>query len=146
MKVPSRLYKYRAFSDLSLASLVEDQLYFADPSSFNDPLDTKPSLKVDLPNPQLEDMLVRLIEQRLSAELESAAKTIRYKGPKTQSHIVRQSHKQAQRSLDDIRYHAGNPDIEAEDPLAFLLGHEIESELLRRYDAGIFSLASSTTT
>lgn len=142
MKIPRRLYKYRAFSDLSLSSLVEDKLFFADPNSFNDPLDTKPNLKVDVPDVQLEDILTRLIEHLVSRELGAAAKTIRYKGPKTQDHIVRQSQKQAQRSLEDIRYHAGNPDLEVYEPLALLLGHAIESELLRRYDGGIFSLAS----
>lgn len=142
MKIPNRLYKYRAFSDLSLSSLVEDKLFFADPSSFNDPLDTKPNLKVDLPDFQLEDILTRLIEQRVSGELEAAAKTVSYKGPKTQDHIVRQSQKQGQRSLEDIRYHAGNPDLEVDKPLSFLLGHAIENELLRRYDGGIFSLAT----
>lgn len=142
MKTPKRVYKYRAFSDRSLSNLVEDQLYFADPSTFNDPLDTKPNLKADLPTGQLETMLTRLIEQRVAGELDAAAKTIRYKGPKTRDHIVRQSQKQAQRSLEDIRYHAGNPDLEVDEPLSFLLGQAIQSELLRRYDSGIVSLAT----
>ena len=37
---PNRVYKYRAFSHHTLDMLVEDRLYFADPSTFNDPLDT----------------------------------------------------------------------------------------------------------
>lgn len=40
--VPTRVYKYRAFGDLALQTLVQDILYFADPSTFNDPLDAKP--------------------------------------------------------------------------------------------------------
>ena len=130
MKIPKRLYKYRAFSDRSLSNLIEDQLYFADPSTFNDPLDTKPNLKIDIPDGQLESMLTKLIEQRVSGELEAAAKTIRYKGPKTRDHIVRQSQIRAQRSLEDIRYHVGNPDLETDEPLSFLLGQAMQSELL----------------
>ena len=57
MKTPRRLYKYRAFSDRTLSSLVEDQLFFADPSTFNDPLDTKPGVEIDLAEDQLETML-----------------------------------------------------------------------------------------
>ncbi|WP_374344405.1 hypothetical protein [Phenylobacterium sp.] len=34
---PKRVYKYRAFSHHSLDMLVEDRLYFADPSTFRPP-------------------------------------------------------------------------------------------------------------
>lgn len=44
-KTPNRLYKYRSFSNLTLEMLFADTLYFADPSSFNDPLDTQPALE-----------------------------------------------------------------------------------------------------
>ncbi|MGD9884141.1 MAG: hypothetical protein AB7U95_28940 [Reyranella sp.] len=53
-KRPRRLYKYRAFSNLMLEMLVEDRLFFADPSTFNDPLDSRPSLDTDLAAPELE--------------------------------------------------------------------------------------------
>jgi hypothetical protein len=42
-KLPKRLYNYRAFSNLTRDMLVADNLFFADPSTFNDPLDTNPS-------------------------------------------------------------------------------------------------------
>jgi hypothetical protein len=48
---PKRVYKYRAFSELLAEALVLDQLFFADPSSFNDPLDARPTLEADLPVP-----------------------------------------------------------------------------------------------
>jgi len=35
----SRLYKYRAFSDQNLEMLVNHQVFFAAPSTFNDPFD-----------------------------------------------------------------------------------------------------------
>lgn len=138
-KPPERVYKYRAFSHLSLEMLVEDRLYFADPSTFNDPLDTKPRLDPDIDAPALERILEQLFVQRVEAELKAAANTIRYKGPKTIDHIARQSQSAFKRRLDDLRYHATNPDIEHEDPLRLLLGHEVESELLRRYEKGIVS-------
>ena len=34
---PSRLYKYREFDTRTLEMLVSDQIYFANPSMFNDP-------------------------------------------------------------------------------------------------------------
>ncbi|UAJ08877.1 hypothetical protein [Polymorphobacter megasporae] len=51
------VYKYRAFSHHSLDMLVEDRLYFADPSTFNDALDTKPRLDPDIDNQALERVL-----------------------------------------------------------------------------------------
>lgn len=141
MKPPNRLYKYRAFSGRSLANLVEDQIYFADPSTFNDPLDTKPTLETDLESDELELMLSQLVEQRVNGEMMSAAKTIKYRGPKTLNHIASHSRKRAQQLISDVRYNATNPEYEFEDPLQFLLGKSIEQELLRRYDRGIVSLA-----
>jgi hypothetical protein len=138
---PKRLYKYRGFSAQTLAMIVEDTIFFADPTTFNDPLDTKPTLDTNIPSAALEGILAQLIEERTSAELSAAAKTIRYRGPKTLEHIVRQSRKAAERTLADITYNATDPDYEVEDPKQFLLGHYIQEELLRRYDRGVFSLA-----
>lgn len=135
-----RVYKYRAFSHHTLDMLVEDRLYFADPSTFNDPLDTKPRLDPDIDNPALERVLELLVVQRVEAELKAAAKTIRYKGPKTLEHIARQSQSAFKRRLEDLRYHATNPEITAADPLQLLLAAEVEAELLRRYDKGIVAL------
>jgi hypothetical protein len=36
--IPRRLYKYRAFSSPTLNLLVSNHVYYADPSTFNDPL------------------------------------------------------------------------------------------------------------
>jgi hypothetical protein len=140
-KRPRRLYKYRGFNNLTLTMLVEDFVYFADPTTFNDPLDTKPTLHTDLDSDALEGILSRLIEQRTTAEMSAAAKTIRYSGPKTFDHIARQSRKKAEQLLADIRYNATNPDYEIDDPAQFLLGQYVQEELLRRYDKGVFSLA-----
>ncbi len=56
-KTPKRLYKYRDFSHRTLAMVISDNVYYADPSTFNDPLDTRPSLKTDLDVAELEDIL-----------------------------------------------------------------------------------------
>jgi hypothetical protein len=141
VKQPRRLYKYRSFSNLTLTMLVEDVVYFADPTTFNDPLDTKPTLNTDLDSDALEGILSQLIEQRTTADMSAAAKTIRYRGPKTIDHIARQSRKKAEQLLADIRYNATNPDYVIEDPAQFLLGQYVQEELLRRYDKGVFSLA-----
>jgi hypothetical protein len=82
-----------------------------------------------------------MIELRTHAEMSAAAKTIRYRGPKTLDHIARQSRKAAERLLAEIRYNATDPLYEMEDPEQFLLGQYVLEELLRRYGKGVFSLA-----
>lgn len=122
-------------------ALVDDQLFFADPSNFNDPLDSKPTLSTDLDGDALADILTRLVEQRVSAEMSAAAKTIKYHGPKTLNHIALHSRRRAEQMIAEVRYAATNPDYEVDDPARFLFGQYIEDELLRRYDKGIVSLA-----
>ena len=138
---PDLIYKYRAFSNLSMAMLVEDTLFFADPSTFNDPLDTKPRLKADLATPALEAVLEKLMVTRLEAELSAAAKIIQYRGPKTLEHIARRSQSTFANRLADIRYNATDPDNAFEDPLGYSLERHIETEVLRRYEKGIVAFA-----
>lgn len=142
---PRLLYKYRAFSPRLLDMLVADELYYSDPGDFNDPLDCRPSLDANLPNDQLEGILSRLREQRALAEMQAAAKSLKYRGPKTIEHIARHSHKEAARLLEDIRYHATDPSYEVDDPLQWILRGYLETELLRRYDRGIVSFGARAT-
>ena len=75
--------------------IIADNLYYADPSTFNDPLDSRPSLNADLAAVELERALRQLVEQRVAAEMRAAASTIKYNGPKTLDHICRHSRLQA---------------------------------------------------
>jgi len=140
-RIPKRLFKYRAFNDLTLDMIIADNLYYADPRTFNDPLDTRPSLNNDLPAAELERALRQLVEQRVAAEMRAAAKTIKYNGPKTLDHIGRLSRLQADQVIAEISYNATDPDYEMADPQQFLLGHYVEKELLQQYEKGIVSLA-----
>jgi hypothetical protein len=111
-----KLYKYRAFSNLSLDTLIDDRIFFADPpSTFNDPLDTRPSLETDIDADALEAILVQLVEQRVASEMEAAARTIRYKGPKTISHITASSKRRATEKAAEVRYLATDPEYDVEE-------------------------------
>jgi hypothetical protein len=139
--IPDRLYKYRSFSNLTLDALITDKLFFADPNFFNDPLDTKPVLKTDLDASALAEILRRLMEERIRAEMTAAADTIKSRGPKTLSHIEDVSRRSADHIVAEVRYNATDPGYEIEDPERFLFGRYVEDELLRRYNKGIVSLA-----
>lgn len=139
--IPKRLFKYRAFTNLTLDMIIADTLYYADPNTFNDPLDTRPTLNTDIPAGDLERALRKLIEQRVTAEMKAAARTIKYKGPKTLNHIGRLSRLQADQVIAEISYNTTDPSYEVDDPHQFLLGHYLEKEMLLQYEKGIVSLA-----
>lgn len=141
---PRRLYKYREFSTRTLDGLVSDKIWFASPSTFNDPLDTRPSLDVDVTLEKLERALSLLIAARTEAMMKAGAKAARFRGPKTDAHIQKHSLLEAERVLKEIRYLATNPDYaewEHPGPQIAMLSQYIENELLSQYDKGVFSLS-----
>jgi len=121
--------------------IVSDELYFADPSTFNDPLDSKPCLEVNVNEMELRGLLNTLVQQRVLAEMSSAANSLNYRGPKTKQHIERYSQKAGHGAVDNVLCLAGGLIDEHENVSEILLAVEIERELLQRYEAGIFSLA-----
>ena len=145
-KIPKRLYKYRDLSSRTLDMVVEDNVYYAAASTFNDPLDTRPTLKIDLDEAELEKILTTFVERRIKAEMDAAAKIMKASGSGTIDHIVRHSRWQANQVISSIKfeYMAAEPD-HGPDSLRSLLGHEIEKELLLQYDKGIVSLAEQAT-
>jgi hypothetical protein len=141
---PARLYKYREFNTRTLDGLVSDEIWLASPSLFNDPLDTRPSLEVDVNLERLEQALSLLIVARTTAKMQIGAKAARFRGSKTDTHIERHSLLEAERVLEEIRYVATHPDYEdweAPGPQISILSQYVEAELLSQYDKGIFSLS-----
>ena len=143
--LPKRLYKYRALTNRTLDMIVSDEVYFADPKSFNDPLDSRPSLEVNVDSNKLEAVFRWLVERRINAEKTAAAKSIRFKGPRTMDQIERLSRRHADRVLKEIEYDASHPEYGGEKHKRFRLKHSIEEELLCQYDTGIMSLAERST-
>lgn len=143
-KRPARLYKYRAVTTLTIESVVDDKIFFADPRTFNDPLDTKPIVDADLDIHALEDVLSKLVISRSAGAMKAAALSIGYPGPRTLEHIDRRGLSQVKRLLQNIAYNATDPDRYGteEDAHMRLLTRAIQDELLSQYDRGIFSMAA----
>ena len=142
-RLPDRLYKYRALTARTLDMVVGDRLHFADPSTFNDPMDSRPSLQNDVDGFELARILWMLIEQRTVAEMRAAARAMKLKGPETTNWIETHSGGEADQLLADIAdkaFGTSGPDYESEIELRKKLPYRIELELLRRYEKGIVSL------
>jgi len=143
MTVPKILYKYRSFSTRTMEQLCLDQIYFADPITFNDPLDTKPCVQSDCETELLVKTLYEMVRLRVHATMTAAAFSIRYRGPRTVDHIVKLSAAHAQQAIELAAYNANDPDYEIsyDEAHRWLLTNEIERELLLQYGNGVVSLA-----
>ena len=139
-QTPRRLYKYRKFDARTLDMLLSDHLYYADPGSFNDPLDTRPSLEVDVDESELKEILSILFKRRSNAEMKAAARTLKAKGPRTLDFIESRSSEQASRLIRTIEYEATQWEADS-GYVDRQLRDRIEDELIRRYDRGIVSLS-----
>jgi hypothetical protein len=132
------------FDQRTLNLLVEDQLYFANPATFNDPLDTRPTVQADSDTDTLEKLLRRLIQERFLAEMKAAATKIGYRGPRTINHIGQRSRQMAGEEIEEWAFSIGDSegDTPFKDQLTFALG----GELRRRYDNGVVCLTETSET
>ena len=137
--VPTTLYRYRAFDSRTIDSLCQDRLFFASPSSFNDPLDCMPTI---IPNSSLDtlrDLLKFLIHRRVDAETTTSLSRARVEGERARAYARRRASEAASRELQDIAYRATNPEYETprEQAEIHLLTSQIEMELMRHYERGV---------
>ena len=60
-KLPEKLYKYRPFGVPALRTLTAAEVFYAHPNSFNDPLDSKPSIVPDIPWNEAENLWRQMV-------------------------------------------------------------------------------------
>lgn len=61
--LPKKLYKYRKFDARALKIVTQKELYYADPKTFNDPMDCCPTLHFDISLQALAKLLVKMTDQ-----------------------------------------------------------------------------------
>lgn len=138
--IPTRLYKYKSFSVDSLDLLVSDTLYFADPTTFNDPLDCNPSVLNNIKNvDMLNEILYKLVKDNHQKELKKAAEKIKYKGPKTFNKIELLGENEAEKIINNIA-HSVDFFYESYD---LTTSEYIKKYLLKNYAIGVLSLAKN---
>ncbi|HCR0223112.1 TPA: DUF2971 domain-containing protein [Klebsiella aerogenes] len=138
--IPDHLYKYKSFNSDSLELIIADKLFFSHPSKFNDPLDCQTQVIDDIEDEEeLKEILFKLHQNNAREKLLSAAKKLRYKGPKTLEKIEFLSTKEGIDAIADIylgvNFHGDSFDIRK--ALTFAIGEVIRSG----YNNGVLSLA-----
>jgi hypothetical protein len=137
--IPERIYRYQSFNALSLDALCHDQVYFSDPSAFNDPLDCQPSVKCDSDIVTLRDVFHGLIKKRVSEEVLSSLKSARLDVGNAITHSITQGMQEADNEIKHIAYQATDPYYECsvEEAEISLLRYGIQTELLKQNSRGV---------
>jgi DUF2971 family protein len=142
---PRKIYRFQRFTARTFESLCHDQLHFADPIAFNDPLDCQPTVESDSDRGELRLILTELIRRRIEAEAFASLKNAKLTGQKASGHAKKLGEQTARNELANIAYLATDPDYEVskEEAECRLLTVEIQRELLKRYDRGVCCFSSS---
>lgn len=132
-------YRYRAFNTNTLDSLCHDTLYFAHPGTFNDPLDCSPTLQPDSSPEELRGLLSDLIRRRVRSEVLESLRKARVKVEGVAAHAEHRALIEARSAIENIAYHATNPDYTASgaEVEVLLLSSQVERELHRYYEKGV---------
>jgi hypothetical protein len=77
---PTKLYKYCPFNVFSLRAINEAEIFHASPTQFNDPLDSNPTLDLDISTDDAVRLLSRMLEMsgETSDRIERQINTLRY--------------------------------------------------------------------
>ena len=130
---------------MAVNSLCHDQLYFANPASFNDPLDCQPKVEIDTDIGVLRLLLSELISRRVSANTISSLKNAKLEEKKAAAHAKKLGAQASHNELANIAYHATNPEYEDSilEVEGNLLSGEIERELKMQYGRGVCCFSAS---
>lgn len=142
-KVPRSLFKYVAFGERFLEQVCREVTYFADPASFNDPLDCQPVVVADSTDDELRTILAQMVVRRSQKEIDAAMRRLRLKGEKAEARRAALTQSDANRLLGDIDYYATFPDVEdAAGYTRVMLIDTIQTELKKVYERGVFCLSA----
>lgn len=144
-QVPQTIYRYRAFSELTLSALCLDQVYFSRADAFNDPLDCNPCFQADSDLNSLTEVLKKLVYNRVSSQVNESLKRARIKGVRADAHVDTVASHEVKKTLAEIAYNATNPDYTGsrEENEIWLITGSIENELLQNYARGVCCFSTS---
>lgn len=146
-RTPTTLYRYRPFSTSTLEMLCHDRLYFANPGTFNDPLDCSPSVECDSSMKEMQGLLSELIHRRVKSEVLNSLGRAWATGLNAVAHADKRAQLEAQRELSEIAYNSKDPFFtEHATPAVVKQGltiRQIETELRRHYERGVCCFSTS---
>ncbi|MBA6234389.1 DUF2971 domain-containing protein [Colwellia sp. MB3u-28] len=148
LEQPVKIYRYRDFSEYTVDSLCMDQLFFANPNSFNDPMDCQPTIESDSDNIELRAILSELIKNRVETETLSTLKSAKINLQNSNTYARDLARTNVNDELARISYYATNPEYEeqgtsTEEAENWILLGEIRREIINKYNKGVCCFSSS---
>jgi hypothetical protein len=115
--MPNKLYKYRPFNVWTLRCLTEAEIHYPEPTSFNDPMDCRPTIDVNVDRDKLERLYYRLLLRRMTKD-KAAGEVghLRYMSsehgdyktdPKVEDYLIRMLAREIRDEVDDELGKAG---------------------------------------
>lgn len=142
-RMPISLFKYVRFGSRLMEQLCYDNVYYADPGNFNDPLDCLPVVNGDLPVEALKQLLAQMIMRRSAKEIDAALRRLRLRGENATARRDVLTENAARELLGRIEYGATHPDVEDRDSYYRLaLIAKIEQELRQGFQTGVLCLST----
>lgn len=143
VKAPKNLYKYLTFNENTIESLISHKAYYADPAQFNDPLDCKPVISVDVTLQVLEDVACHLIRMRSQKELSLMAKRLKFRDMASEGKISKISESDVKAFLQEVDYFSTeNDECSGEVYKALRFTKVIDEEVTSVFKRGVWCLSS----
>ncbi|MDU8358453.1 DUF2971 domain-containing protein [Pseudomonas syringae group sp. J309-1] len=144
---PKSLYKYLSFSDRMVEQLYHGKVFYADPGTFNDPLDCRPVVVAGNQTiDELQLLLKLMVVRRVEKESSAALKRLKLKGDKLDLHRARLGESEVQDVIRGIEYSITDPDII--DPAGYFqraLLALIQTEVKETLATGVLCLSAAAT-
>ncbi|KQN56711.1 DUF2971 domain-containing protein [Erwinia sp. Leaf53] len=111
VKLPKNLYKYLSYNENTVQSILERKSYYSDPAVFNDPLDCKPVVVVDVDLETLKSVACTLIKKRSEKEIALIARKLKVRGDFADNRTRILSNSEIDGFLKDVEYNSKDPQV-----------------------------------
>lgn len=148
MKKEKLYYRYRAFNTLTLESLCNDTIYFANPEKFNDPLDCSFTIKCNSEDiDEIKQLYSFLFCRRRNSEILHSLKNAKINDERAHEFASRRTNFEVLEKLKEFAYFATDTDsyypLTAGQAEKQILQSQIEDEIKKHYMRGVACFSSS---
>lgn len=139
---PPNLYKYLSVNENTIETLIKQEVYYSDPINFNDPLDCKPVITVDVEMDVLKRVMCDLLRKRQEKEFMQLAKKLHAREDSISNRVVALAETEIMKFLNEVKYNASEYDSDA--AVNFIkeqYTQAIENEILSVFKKGVLCLS-----
>lgn len=141
-KTPLNLYKYLSFNENTIENLIMQEAYYSDPVNFNDPLDCRPVITVDVEQEVLERVVCNLIRRRSEKEFVNLAKKLKVKKELIHARVAFLTESEVKSFLNEVYYYSTEYGSEtSKDYIREKYRQTIEEEISSTFKRGVLCLS-----